>query len=111
MICLICGRKLSKKTGEPVKLEGGFRIAFVCSSTDLFGYSDCQKRIREGLKPDPDWRQESNGRPISIGTCRGVNCKRQVLWIQTKTGRDMPVDLESGKSHFETCPDAKRFKR
>jgi hypothetical protein len=50
-------------------------------------------------------------------------CKKEVVWLMTKNGRQMPVDAETVKegdkefdyarhtSHFATCPAASYFRK
>ena len=46
------------------------------------------------------------GTPAS--TCKG--CGATFYWVQTRSGRAMPVDPD-GLSHFATCPAAAKFRK
>ena len=51
-------------------------------------------------------RLEAQG--IEIIKCR--DCKREIIWLRTKTGKLMPMTLEL-QSHFIDCPGATQFRR
>lgn len=67
-------------------------------------------------------------RPPAIGVCRG--CGQRIEWVTTIKGHRMPIDVpvvpldvtehangatitrvESGASHFATCPAADTFRK
>jgi hypothetical protein len=70
-------------------------------------------------------------RPPELGRCRHEQCRRPIEWVLTVAHqRRMPVDhpllvdhvhdradgvvittIDSGASHFATCPAAKAFRR
>jgi hypothetical protein len=41
--------------------------------------------------------------------CR--SCRELVVWIVTKTNRKMPVNPDTGESHFATCPQAGEWRK
>lgn len=58
-------------------------------------------------------------------TCSGPNCRKEVYWVRTKAGRNMPVDCAAGAgcqppsvqrpgyvvAHWVTCQDREYFNR
>lgn len=58
---------------------------------------------------------------LELSSCR--NCDADIVWLRTRSGRNMPVDADSVEpgddefdagrhvSHFSTCPDAGRYRR
>ncbi len=58
---------------------------------------------------------------IQVRSCR--SCSAGIVWMQTKTGKTIPVDVASvrnddtlfdpaiHKSHFITCPDADKHRK
>ena len=68
--------------------------------------------------------------PPELGRCTASTCRKPIEWVVTLKGKRMPVDhpllvervheradktlvtvIDSGVSHFATCPDAGRFRR
>ena len=68
-----------------------------------------------------DAAQERHERRIT--RCTSPLCRKQIIWLRTEAGRNMPVDadtvepedeiFESGKhiSHWATCSDAGHFRK
>lgn len=56
-----------------------------------------------------------------VATCRG--CGAEIVWLKTQKGKNMPVDAETvtdgdaiydrniHTSHFDTCTNARPFRR
>lgn len=59
------------------------------------------KKIRDRIGILPD------GRSGSRGTCR--SCGTEVIFVRLPSGKVPPFDLD-GLSHFETCPDAPKWR-
>jgi len=49
-----------------------------------------------------------NDEESAMPACRG--CGAAVTFVVTKNGKRMPTDPD-GKSHFATCPQARRFRQ
>ena len=90
--CKICG-------GEIVPIFKG----------DMCQCDSCSDTFRTDQQPE---RLKSK--------CRG--CGKEIMFIPTKTGKMMPIDLETydggtlfdaskHTSHFATCPQAKEFRK
>ena len=47
--------------------------------------------------------------PAPVQRCR--SCGAPVEWRKTPTGKWCPYDAGTETSHFQTCPDAKRWSR
>lgn len=64
-----------------------------------------EKRRREIRYEIPE--KIMRNRPV---ICKGEGCRAEIYWIETESGKRMPVDPD-GTPHWATCPDAGRFKR
>lgn len=45
---------------------------------------------------------------VPAGTPRRscMSCGRAIFWIETKSGKKMPVNADTFESHFADCPNA-----
>ena len=50
-----------------------------------------------------------SARAGSTTTCR--SCGAVIRFERTTKGRVMPVDVDTGESHFKSCPDARSWSR
>ena len=44
-------------------------------------------------------------------TCRSELCGVDISWYRTPLGKKIPMDKGSATPHWETCPDADRFRK
>lgn len=54
--------------------------------------------------------------PAEYTVAKCHSCKQRIVWIQTGTGKAMPLDLRSQidgrcESHFAHCPNARQHRR
>ena len=45
----------------------------------------------------------------AVFPCR--SCGTEIFFVKTETGKKMPVNRETLKSHFIDCPEAKKWRR
>ncbi len=64
--------------------------------------------IRERLLR-PRWELERDTMRGDEGHCR--SCGAPVMWTVTAKGKRMPVDRDTGISHFATCPQSKTWRK
>jgi len=57
--------------------------------------------VDAGYEPPPD-----DGR---ISRCR--SCNAEIMWWKTPRGKSIPLDIDTYVAHFQTCPDADKFRR
>jgi hypothetical protein len=70
---------------------------------------------------DPDFTDEAHERRIV--RCSAQECRARIVWLNTGSGKLMPVDADSvepgdttfdatrHESHFASCPAAGRFRK
>jgi hypothetical protein len=47
--------------------------------------------------------------PAPILPCR--SCGAPIYFVRTERGKLMPMDAETGETHFATCPQAKQWSK
>jgi hypothetical protein len=47
----------------------------------------------------------------SVSKCWGKDCGQTIEWWVTPNGKKMPIDPETKKPHFGTCPNLKEFRK
>ena len=52
-----------------------------------------------------DWRRRPK---IGEKVC---DCGQRIIFVLTEEGKRMPVDPDTGVSHWETCPLAKNYRK
>lgn len=61
--------------------------------------------------PPPVAGSSSRMGPGGASVVRCRSCQALIYWDVTPRGRAFPVSLETGRSHFEDCPDAARWSK
>ena len=44
------------------------------------------------------------------GVCRGMNCRKPIVWMKTKNGKNTPFNYD-GSTHWATCKAKQTFKK
>lgn len=58
-------------------------------------------------RPGAEWTVPEGYTLTNLAACRG--CGATIGWCLTPRGAKAPIDPD-GRSHFATCPEAKRFR-
>lgn len=52
-------------------------------------------------------KYEYNGEGLDV--CK--SCGKEIFWVKTEAGKNMPVSMETKESHFADCPNADQHRK
>lgn len=64
-----------------------------------------ERMNKEADKKERDWRD------LEMVGAKYCECGRWIIFVKTEKGMQMPVDPDTGLSHFATCKNADKFRR